>query len=188
VDGYFWENLWDLFVAFLRASHFGFGGGPAIIPLVQAEAVHNYGWMSQAEFADMVAVSNALPGPIATKLAAYVGFQVASWPGAVVAVAATVLPTVLLLVWAGRVLMKYAQRPGVKSMLKGVRPVATALIAVVAVQWMMDIGAAGIAGQDMGLVAGSVVIGAGAAVGLYFKVHPVILIVAAMGLGGVMFS
>lgn len=73
-------------------------------------------------------------------------------------------------------------------MLKGVRPVAAALIAVVAVKWILDIGAAGMEGHDIWLVAGSALIGAGTLVGLYFKVHPAILVVAAMGLGGVVFS
>jgi len=116
-------DLWNLFVAFFRASNLGFGGGPAIIPLIQAEAVDHYKWMTNAEFTDALAVANALPGPIATKIATYIGYQVASWPGVLVALAATVVPTVIILVFLGNLLMKYANSEALKSMLKGVRPI-----------------------------------------------------------------
>jgi chromate transporter len=79
-------DLWNLFVAFFRASYLGFGGGPAIIPLIQAEAVDNYHWMTNSQFTDSIAVANALPGPIATKIATFIGYQVASWPGVIVAI------------------------------------------------------------------------------------------------------
>jgi chromate transporter len=187
VDAAYWNDLWDLFVAFLRASNLGFGGGQSIIPLVQVEVVNNYGWMSNTQFNEVVAVTNALPGPIATKLAAYAGYQVASWPGVAVATAATIMPTILILVMAGKIIAKYSQNPGMKSMLKGVRPIVTVLIGVVAVQWMIDIGMEGIEHNDAWLIGGSVLIGIGAAVGFYFKIHPAILIVAAMGLGYLIF-
>lgn len=93
-----------------------------MIPLIQTEAVDNYGRMTSAQFTDSIAVANALPGPIATKIASYIGFRVASWPGGLVALTATVLPTVLI---------KYANFSALKAMLKGVRPVVAALLAVV---------------------------------------------------------
>lgn len=176
-------ELWNLFVAFLRASNLGFGGGPAIIPLIQAEAVDNYKWMTNAEFTDALAVANALPGPIATKIATYIGYQVASWPGVLVALAATVVPTVIIMVFLGNILMKYANSQALKSMLKGVRPIVTALLAVVAFQ--MGVAAFGIHNP---LDLFTVVIAVGAAGAIYFyKIHPALLIVSSMFIGYIIF-
>jgi chromate transporter len=180
-------DLWDLFVGFLRASNLGFGGGPAIIPLVQAEAVDQYGWMTSSQFSEVVAVTNALPGPIISKLAAYTGYQVAWWPGVFVALLAANLPTILLVVLAGGLMSKYTNSPGLQSMLKGVRPVITVLIAVVALGWLADIVSAGQGSGDWWLIAGSLLIGAGACAGLYFKVHPALLVVMSLVLGYLMF-
>ena len=176
-------DLWNLFVAFFRASNLGFGGGPAIIPLIQAEAVDNYKWMTTAEFTDALAVANALPGPIATKIASYIGYQVASWPGVLVALAATVVPTVIVMVFLGNILMKYANSQALKSMLKGVRPIVTALLAVVAYQ--MGVAAFGIQNP---LDLFTVVIAVAAAGAIYFfKVHPALLIVSSMFIGYIVF-
>lgn len=172
-------DLWNLFVAFFRASNLGFGGGPAIIPLIQAEAVDNYHWMTNSQFTDSIAVANALPGPIATKIATFIGYQVASWPGVIVALIATVLPTVLILIFLGSLLTKYANSQGLKSALKGVRPIITALLAVVA--YDMSVSAFHIQAPLDYL---TIAIAAGAAAALYFfKIHPALLIVISMAVG-----
>ena len=75
-------DVLDLFVSFLRASILGFGGGPSMVLLIQSEVVDLHGWLSNAEFLDAFAFGNALPSPIATKLAAFTGYHVAGWPGA----------------------------------------------------------------------------------------------------------
>lgn len=173
------SDLWNLFVAFFRASNLGFGGGPAIIPLIQAEAVDNYHWMTNSQFTDAIAVANALPGPIATKIASYIGYQVGSWPGVIIALSATILPTVLILIFLGSLLMKYANSNALKAMLKGVRPIVTALLAVVAFD--MGVEAFNIQMSSDFL---TVAIAVGAAALLYFfKVHPVLLIVFSMVVG-----
>lgn len=126
------KNLWDLFIAFTRASNLGFGGGPAVVPLIQAEAVDRYKWMNNDEYADALAIGNALPGPIATKMAAYVGYRVAGWLGALSALIGTVLPTVLVVVFLGSLIMTYSDSPELKAMLLAVRPVVVVLIAYTA--------------------------------------------------------
>lgn len=172
-------NLWHLFVAFFRASNLGFGGGVAIIPLIQAEAVENYHWMTNAQFTDLMAVTNALPGPVAIKIAGYIGYLVASWPGVVVALAATVLPTLFIVVAFGTLLMKYAKSNAMKAMLTGVRPIVTALLAVVAIDTAME---AFTIQAPVDLL--TLVIAAGAAVSLYFfKVHPAVLVALSMLIG-----
>ncbi|NLI92740.1 MAG: chromate transporter [Peptococcaceae bacterium] len=124
-----WKKHFDLLMAFARASNLGFGGGPAVVPLIQKEAVDRYEWMTCEEFADALAVGNSLPGPIATKLASYIGYKVAGWTGALLALIGTILPTLLITVFLGDIIMKYANTPAVSAMLQAVRPVVVVLIA-----------------------------------------------------------
>lgn len=172
-------ELWNLFIGFLRASNLGFGGGPAVIPLIKTEAVDNYHWMTNPQFSDAYAAANALPGPIATKMASYIGYQVASWPGALVALAGTILPTILILIAAGKLLDKYASSKELKAMLKGVRPIVTALLVVVALDMAKS---AFVIKAPIDLA--TIGIAAAAAAAIYFRnVHPIILIVSSMLIG-----
>ncbi|UWG98853.1 chromate transporter [Dehalobacter sp. DCM] len=174
---------WHLFIAFFKASNLSFGGGAAMIPLIQAEVVDNYHWMTNAQFADMIAVANALPGPIATKIAAYMGYQIASWPGVITAMTATILPTVLILIMLGKVLAKYSQSETLRAALKGVRPVVAALLLYVAYSMGIE---AFLITQTMDYV--TFIIAIGAALALYFfKVHPVLLIILSMAIGYIIF-
>ncbi|MCK4235643.1 MAG: chromate transporter, partial [Candidatus Krumholzibacteria bacterium] len=66
---------WSIFFSFLRVGLFGFGGGPALIPLIEKEVVDHYGWLTAEEFIDVLAMANALPGPIATKMALCIGLR-----------------------------------------------------------------------------------------------------------------
>lgn len=127
--------LWALFVSFARAGLFGFGGGPAMIPLIQVEVVEIRGWLSPTEFLDAFAFGNALPGPIATKLAGYVGYQVAGWPGAMSALVGTTVPTIVAMIVLAQLYQRYRQQPLVQRFLFGVRPVVVALLALVVWQF-----------------------------------------------------
>ena len=78
----------QLFLSYLKIGFFGFGGGYAMLSLIQNEVVVQNGWMSNAEFADIVAISQMTPGPIAINSATYVGYTVAGFWGSVVATVA----------------------------------------------------------------------------------------------------
>jgi len=122
----------ELFISFARVSLFGFGGGPSMIPLVRAEVIEGRGWLTPEAFLDAFAFGNALPGPIITKLAAYVGHQVAGWPGAAAALAGATLPTMLLILLAARLVMGSKQNPWLQAGIDGIRPVVVALLLLVA--------------------------------------------------------
>jgi len=171
-------DLWDIFIAFTRASNLGFGGGPAVIPLIQAEAVDRYQWITNSQFADALAVANALPGPIATKLAAYVGYQVAGWLGALVGILGTIGPTLLAVVLLTGLLMKYANSPRLKGMLKAVRPVVVVLIA----QTALDMGWTSFPTLATWFIALGAVL-----LLMKFKIHPALVILLSMFTGFVLF-
>src|SRR5438552_3079183 len=101
------QLLWDIFILFTRVALFSWGGGPASLALMQRETTSALWvpagqnipvpWVTPAEFADAVALGNALPGPIAPQVSAYVGYKLGGTPGAIAAAAGTVLPTTLLM-------------------------------------------------------------------------------------------
>lgn len=126
------QTLWNLFVGMFRAGILGYGGGPSSIPLLEVEAVERYGWMSGDEFGEVLAIGNALPGPIATKMSAYIGYKVAGWPGALAGLAGMVGPTVLAMVAIYTLLAKFSTSPFVRGMVSGVRPVVFTLLALLA--------------------------------------------------------
>ncbi|MDD2233527.1 MAG: chromate transporter [Desulfitobacteriaceae bacterium] len=171
-------QLWDLLIAFARASNFGFGGGPAVIPLIKIEAVERYQWMTDAQFADALAVVNVLPGPIATKLAGYIGYQIAGWSGSLSALIGTILPTVIAVIFLTAFLIKYSDSPILKGMLKGVRPVIVILIAQTAFDMGKD--------SFPNLTTWGIALVALVTLN-WFKLHPALLIVISMAFGFLVF-
>ena len=125
---------WQIFWVFLVANFLGYGGGPAIIPLVQHEVVEVHGWLSEAEFSEVLAVGNALPGPIATKMASQIGFSQAGVLGAIVALVATIAPSLLLMIPMMGILYKYKDAPPVKRLSNYLRPIIAVLLFQITVQ------------------------------------------------------
>lgn len=112
-----------LFLAFFIPGIVGYGGGPATVPMIQKEVVEHYGWMTNAEYSHMLALGNALPGPITTKIAGYVGFLEGGYIGSFIALFATVAPTTLLMIVLLNVLNKYRDSQRVKRLKAYVLPV-----------------------------------------------------------------
>jgi chromate transporter len=133
-----WKLLWDIFVLFTRVAMFSWGGGPASLALMQREttqamwippgATLPQPWVNSAEFADGVAIGNALPGPIAPQVSAYVGYKLAGTPGAVAAAMGTVIPTTLLMLIMLIFFYSVKDSPVVQAMLQAVRPLVVGLL------------------------------------------------------------
>jgi chromate transporter len=119
--------MWKIFAVFTRVALFSWGGGPASLALMQRETTAA-GWVTPAEFADAVAVGNALPGPIAPQVSAFVGYKLAGTPGAIAAATGTVLPTTLLMLAMVVWFFSIKDSKAIKSMLTAVRPVVVGLL------------------------------------------------------------
>lgn len=119
--------LLQLFWAFLKIGAFSFGGGYAMVQLIQAE-IQGYGWVSAKEFADIVAISQMTPGPIAVNAATYVGVKAAGIPGSFVATLGVSLPSFILIILIAKFFIKFKENMLVESVLKGIRPVTIGLI------------------------------------------------------------
>ena len=128
----------QIFLAFFIPGVLGYGGGPASIPLMEHEVVENYGWMDTQEFSEVVAIGNSLPGPIATKMAGYIGYEVGGIPGALIGLFAAVAPSLILMVILMAVLMKYKDQPEVKNLTKVVRPIIAVLLGVMTIEFVLE--------------------------------------------------
>ncbi|MFS0781751.1 chromate transporter [Bacillus sp. 1P06AnD] len=129
---------WQLFWAFFIPSILGYGGGPANIPLVKEQVVDKYHWMSVADFSEMIAVGNALPGPIATKMAGYVGYEIAGAGGAALALFATVAPSLIMMILLLAVIMKHKESPKVKRLTNFIRPIIAVLLGMMAINFFVE--------------------------------------------------
>lgn len=127
----------ELFFTFFVIGLFGFGGGYAMISMIQGEVVTNHHWMTMGEFTDIVAVSQMTPGPIGINSATYVGYTAvvnAGGPhwmgilGSVTATFAVVLPSFILMLIISKFLMRYKNHPAVEHVFMGLRPAVVGLL------------------------------------------------------------
>jgi chromate transporter len=122
----------DLMLSFAKVGLLAWGGGPAMMPLLQDEVLSK-GWMTEAEFADALAAGYALPGPISTKLALYVGYHEAGWLGALASLVGVVLPSGLLILGLLALGNSFRDHPRVQGMMEVVRPVVLAMLVMMVV-------------------------------------------------------
>lgn len=118
-----------LFWAFLRIGLFGFGGGPAMIPLIRQEVVIRHCWLNDEEFADILAIANTLPGPIATKMPGYIGYRVGGVFGCLNAVLAVIGPTIVIMIALLGLFARYRDIAWIHGMGQGVIPVVMVMMA-----------------------------------------------------------
>lgn len=170
---------WQVFLAFFLPGIIGYGGGPSSIPLVEYEVVYRYGWLTLEEFGEVLALGNALPGPIATKMAAYIGYLQAGVLGATIGVFATVAPSMILMISLLSILYKFKDSPRVKKMTMLIRPSIAILLGVLAYRFFST------ANTNIGFLQTSFLVAVS-----YFllekkKVHPAIVIAGALVYGGI---
>ena len=117
-----------LFWEFFQIGLFAVGGGMATLPFLRALA-EKTGWFTTALITDMIAISEATPGPIGINMATYVGYQVAGVLGGIMATLGTILPAMIIVTIVSRYLEKFRGNPMVDRAFYGLRPAVTGLIA-----------------------------------------------------------
>ncbi len=130
------KKLIYLFTAFFRIGILGYGGGPSFIPLIYIEIVRRYCWMTDDEFNNVLAIGNTLPGPIATKIAGFVGWKLAGFGGMLVSLSALVLPTALAVIILLTSMAALQDLPWVQGMRKSVPSVIGVMLGLVVYQFM----------------------------------------------------
>lgn len=123
------NKIWPLFLTFLKIGAFTFGGGYAMIPLIQRETVEKNKWISDEDILEIVAIAESTPGPIAINAATFVGYKIAGFWGAAAATCGVVLPSFLIISLISLVLEKFSELKPVKYAFWGIRAGVLALIA-----------------------------------------------------------
>ena len=131
---------WDLFMTFFKIGFVSFGGGYAMIPLIQEEVVNRHGWLSASMFADVIAVAGMSPGPIATNSAIFIGYGQMGISGAAIAALGMVLPSLMIILAIGSVFYKLKDNMTIRSAFYGLRSIITGLIIYAAILFAMNNG------------------------------------------------
>ncbi|RXT08757.1 chromate transporter [Ammoniphilus sp. CFH 90114] len=171
--------FWEIFLAFFIPGIVGYGGGPATIPLIQYEVVDRYGWLTIEEFGNMLALGNALPGPIATKMAGFIGYQVGGVTGAIIALLATVAPSLIAMMALMGILYKYKDSPRVKKMTALIRPTIGVMLGLIGYQFVIN------GYMKAGIWHTIILIAVSFLLMEKWKVHPALVIVGTLAYGGI---
>lgn len=128
----------DLFWTFLKIGAFTFGGGYAMVALLEREFVEDKQWLSREEFLDMVAIAESTPGPLAINMATFIGSSQGGFPGALIATLGVVLPSFFIILLIAAVLKNLMKYAGVEAFLSGVRPCVVAMILATALNMILS--------------------------------------------------
>jgi chromate transporter len=127
----------QLFLTYLKIGLFNFGGGYAMLSLIQSEVVEKHAWLTSLEFADIVAISQMTPGPIGINSATYIGYTVTGNVfGSIIATFAVCLPSFILVLLVVRAYAKFRENQYVENVFSVLRPVVVGLIASAALMLM----------------------------------------------------
>lgn len=163
----------ELFLTFFKIGAFTFGGGYAMLPLIQQEVL-SHQWMSLEQLVNFVAVSESTPGPLAVNLSTYVGAETAGFLGALFATVGVVLPSFLIIVLVAKFYSAFQHNTLVKGCMNGLRPtvvgmIAASLLSVAASAFPLSQGI-----LQWGLAAALLVV---VLVAHWKKIHPILLII-----------
>lgn len=189
--------FWQLFYVFLRIGLFSFGGGLAMIALIQNEVVEKHGWLTAQEFTDVVATSQITPGPVGINTATYTGYTAvvnagyAEWLGIVGALLASLsvilLPLlVMMIVW--HFLVKHKGNPIIASIMSVIRLAVVGLIAAAALLMMTPETFGTYSNSPIQLFISIGIFLATFIAAFKFKVSPILLILLSGAVGGVLYT
>ncbi|MED4205336.1 chromate transporter [Neobacillus mesonae] len=170
--------LWSLFFTFMKISPFSFGGGYAMIPLLERAVTEKKKWAKKEEITDVLVMAQTVPGSIAVNTATFIGYRLAGLSGAVVGTLGIVIPTFIIIVLLAALFLNFQHNPIVAAALMGIRPAIVALIIYTAIK----IGKTAI--FDIKTLIFAVI---SLILFLFVHMHPIVILVAG-GLGGILLN
>ena len=184
-----------LFLTFLEIGAVSFGGGYGMISLIR-EKVLMYGWLTEEELLNMIAVAESTPGPIAVNMATFVGSSEYGALGALVATLGVVLPSFIIILLVCALIRNFLKYKGVQAVLCGVRPCVVALILATAVTMLLStlLGVTTVSGGFAPDVRGIIIFAILVAISFIFqkikkkKPSPILMILLSAGLGIIFYS
>ena len=127
-------SLLKLFLAFLKIGAFSFGGGYAVLSLIQEEVIESNGWISPEDFIDIVAIAEMTPGPIAVNSSTFVGYKVGALAGSAIATLGVVLIPIAITLLVSIYYNKFKHLKQVTWVIRGIRPAVLGLIAAACIK------------------------------------------------------
>lgn len=171
------DRLLKMFVSFLKIGAFTFGGGYAMIPIIEEEVVNKNKWLQKEEFMDILVVSQSFPGALAINCSTFIGYKLGGALGGIVAILGVTLPSFIIIILIASVFMQFRDNYYVNLAFKGITAAVPMLVLIGVVSLSK--------GVDKNLQ--NIIIGAIALIALaVFDIHPLIVIVTA-ALYGIVF-
>ncbi|PKK39378.1 Chromate transport protein [Clostridiaceae bacterium JG1575] len=124
------NKLWDLFRTFFKIGAFTFGGGWAMLPLMEREFVEQKGWIDAEDFVDIIALSQSFPGVLAVNSSTFIGHRLAGLPGALTALLGVSLPSILIILFTASFFLYFRSNPIVDLAMRGINSAVPALILI----------------------------------------------------------
>ena len=118
----------ELFCSFFKIGIFTFGGGYAMIPIIQAEVITRKGWIKEQEFLDLLTLAQSAPGPISLNTAVFVGYKMYGYRGALSSLAGVVLPSFTILLLVAMFFSQIRNNPIVDAAFRGMQPIVVAIM------------------------------------------------------------
>ena len=170
----------QLFVTFFVIGLFTFGGGGAMLSLIQTQVVGKFAWLTEGQFTDIVAISQCTPGPIGVNCATYTGYEVAGVAGSAIATFALVLPSFIIFYGIITLYNRYHTTSLFSNVMAGLRPAVAGLIVAAALILMFHICPQGISVLEVNFPDWTswAIMAASLLASLVFKINPILLIVA----------
>lgn len=122
--------FWQLFKTFFKIGIVTFGGGYAMIPMIEAEVVDKNKWIDREQFLDLIAIAQTCPGVFAINISTFIGYKLKKEGGAILAAVGAALPSFLIILLIATVFRHFQDVPWVAACFRGIRPAVVALIAV----------------------------------------------------------
>lgn len=120
--------LWEMFLTFFRIGAFTFGGGFAMIPIIQEEIVEKRKWINEEDFLDTISIAQSSPGPIAVNISIFIGYRIKGFKGALICTLGAVLPSFFIILLIAMSFSKFKDNKILEKVFAGIRPAVVALI------------------------------------------------------------
>ena len=172
------KKIFEIFILFFKIGAFTIGGGYAMLSLIEDEIVNKKKWLDHEEFLDGMAIAQSTPGVLAVNISLITGYKIAGFLGMIVGMLGSVLPSFFIVLFLSQILLTYGNHPLVVAVFNGVKPAITALILISVYR----------IGKSANINRYNFVIPLIVAVLIkYFRVSPIIIIIATMVLGNIFY-
>lgn len=170
--------LWNIFFTFFKISPVSFGGGYAMIPLLERAVTEKKKWVKKEDISDVLVMAQTVPGSIAVNTATFIGYRIAGFSGALMGTLGIIMPTFVIIVLLAALFLNFQHNPIVEAAFMGIRPAIVALIAFAAI----TIGRTAIFNKTTGVIAAFALL-----LFLFVPVHPIIILLAG-GVTGILLN